>query len=244
MRQFALLAAALLVGACSSSHTDNELPATIPPAEVHPQTTASDPRVADIQTSLTELLDRLDVLNARIAKLEAAQSAGLQSPPPISIPLSVAQGQPRGAGQPKADGQPKVNAQPKAAVLQDAQLADEYRRGIILVGQSKYAEARTVFQRVFDADPSGDLADNALFWVGETYFAAGNYHEAMRMYERVAKEYGDQNKAPDALYKLAIAYEKTGDLGMARRTFNDCITKYPYSSPAAAARMELKRIRY
>ena len=245
MRRFLSLIAAALVAACGSSRTDNELPATIPPAEVHPQSASADPRVADIQTALTELLDRLDVLNARIAKLEAAQSAGLQSPVPAGLPVPVAQGQPRAAAvQPQVDGQPRANAQPKAAVLQDAQLADEYRRGIILVGQAKYADARTVFQRVFDADPSGDLADNALFWVGETYFAAGNYHEAMRMYERVAKEYGDQNKAPDALYKLGIAYEKTGDLGMARRTFNDCITKYPYSSPAAAARMELKRIRY
>ena len=66
----------------------------------------------------------------------------------------------------------------------------------------------------------------------------------MRYYERVTKEYGEENKAPDAMFKLGLTYEKTGDLGMARRTFDECIRKYPYSSPAASAKLELQRIKY
>jgi tol-pal system protein YbgF len=221
-RASAILLVAL--AACSSSRKDDELPSTIPPAEVHAAAPASDPRIADLQTSLTELLDRLDVLNARIAKLEAGQ--GERSGPAAE----ARQSQP-------------VAAKP-APAIHSAQIADEYRRAIVLVSQGKPADARAVFQRVFDADPSGDLADNALFWIGETYFATGTYSDAMRYYERVVKEYPDQNKAPDAAYKLGIAFEKTGDLGMARRTFEECIAKYPYSSPAAAARMELKKIKY
>ncbi len=193
----------------------------------------------DLQTSLTELLDRLDVLNARIAKLESAQGergAGSgevrrPTPQPPSAPL------PMQAPAPSASSS-------TSAPLHSAQIADDYRRAIVLVSQNKPAEARTAFQRVFDSDPGGDLADNALFWIGETYFSAGSYSEAMRYYERVAKEYPDQNKAPDAVYKQGITFEKTGDLGMARRAFEECIAKYPYSSPAAAARMELKKIKY
>ena len=217
----------LFVAACSSSRKDDELPSTIPPAEVHAQT-ASDPRVDQLQTTLTELLDRLDVLNARIAKLEAGGApAPSAAVPPASAPATVA---------------PRQTKEPPA--LHSAAIADEYRRAIVLVSQARYADARAVFQKVFDGDPSGDLADNALFWIGETYFATGDYPTAMRYYERVAKEYPDQNKAPDAVFKLAMAYVKTGDLGMARRTFDECIAKYPYSTPAAAARMELKRIKY
>jgi tol-pal system protein YbgF len=219
--------------ACSSSRQDDELPSTIPPAEIQAQQpSAPDARVSDLQTTLTELLDRLDVLNARIAKLEAAQG----------------QPQPVRAAQPQA-GAPQTQPQSAAApsrtpALHDAQIAEEYRRAIVLVSQSRHVDARQVFQHVFDSDPTGDLADNALFWIGETYFAAGDYSNAMRYYERVAKEYADQNKAPDAVYKLGIAFEKTGDLGMARRTFEEVIARYPYSSPAAAARMELKKIKY
>ena len=226
MTRFAALAL-IVLAACSSSRSDNELPPTIPPAEVHAPQSGPDPRLNDLQTSLTELLDRLDVLNARIAKLEAAQTTPAP-PAPAAVSASPATATPA----------------PRTAVLHQAQIADDYRHAIILVGQSKYADARNVFQHVFDEDPSGDLADNALFWIGETYFATANYQQAMRMYERVAKEYPDQNKAADALFKLGLTYEKTGDLGMARRALNDCIARYPYSSPAAAARMELKKIRY
>jgi len=114
----------------------------------------------------------------------------------------------------------------------------------MLFAQGKHAAARAAFQQVFDADPSGQLADNALFWIGETYFATGDFKNAMRYYARVTNEYADQNKAPDAMFKTGIAFEKIGDLGMARRTFEECIRKYPYSTSAASATAELKRIKY
>ena len=222
---FVLIACAV---ACRSSRTDDELPSTIPPPEVR-STPAPDTRISELQASLTELLDRIDVLNARIAKLESGGQ-----PPPAVVQPAAPVSQPQG--------------QPRAAVLhqelRNASIADDYRRAITLVSQNKQAEARSAFQKVFDADPNGDLADNALFWIGETYFAAGSYSDAMRFYERVAKEYADANKAPDAVFKLGIAFEKTGDLGMARRAFDEVIAKYPYSAPAASARAELKKIKY
>ena len=41
-----------------------------------------------------------------------------------------------------------------------------------------------------------------------------------------------------------LAFEKSGDLSMARRSFEECIRRYPYSTPAASAKLELKRIKY
>ena len=125
-----------------------------------------------------------------------------------------------------------------------ADLADAYRNALMLFGRGRHAESRAAFQHVFEADPNGELADNALYWIGETYFAAGDYTNALRYYARVTKEYADQNKAPDAMFKMGLTYAKTGDLAMARRTFEECIRKYPYSTPAASAKYELKRIKY
>src|SRR5207245_2867425 len=125
--------------------------------------------------------------------------------------------------------------------LQTAQIADHYRQALMLFAQRRHADARTAFQQVFDADPSGQLADNALFWIGETYFAAGDYKNAMRYYMRVTNEYADQNKAPDAMFKTGMAFEKTGDLGMARRTFEECIRSYRSSTPLTRASTDLRR---
>ena len=66
----------------------------------------------------------------------------------------------------------------------------------------------------------------------------------MRYYERVTKDFTTENKAPDAALKLGMTFEKTGDLGMARRAFDECIRKYPYSPAAASAKQELQRIKY
>jgi tol-pal system protein YbgF len=241
MRLASALVAVVLLAGCASGRKDaDDLPAVpIPRAEqeaMNPTPTASEARLAEVQMQLTELLERLDVLNARIAKLES----GGQAPPPVPVPAPaphpaavVEQGQAR---------VPVLHTETPSTKLAD--LADAYRNALMLFGRGKHAESRAAFEHVFEADPNGELADNALYWVGETYFAAGDYSNAMRYYARVTKEYADQNKAPDAMFKMGLTYVKTGDLAMARRTFEECIKKYPYSTPAASAKYELKRIKY
>jgi tol-pal system protein YbgF len=225
----------MLAAACSSSRKTDELPAMVPPAQPLYSTPTVESQVAALQTSMTELLERIDVLNARIAKLES----GGQAIPPVQQSAAPAPS-PRAATAPQPPPQPK----PKPAVVASADVADAYQKALMLIGQGKQADARAAFQQVFDADPNGQLADNALFWIGETYFAAGDYPNAMRYYQRVINEFPGENKAPDAMFKLAMAYVKTGDVGMARRTLGDCIKKYPYSAPAASAKLELQRISY
>lgn len=222
---------AVCLVACSSSRSKDDLPSTIPPPQ--PVSQSTDARLAELQTSMTELLERLDVLNVRIAKLESSQGEQPAASSERAIPTPAPQA-----------GLPAPHREAAAQPLQTAQLADNYRQALMLYGQTRYADARGVFQQVFSADPNGQLADNALFWIGETYFAAADYTSAMKYYNRVISEFADQNKAPDAMFKMGLIFEKTGDLGMARRTFDDCIRKYPYSTAAASAKAELKRIKY
>ena len=234
MRLASALVAVLVLAGCASGRKDADdlRPVPIPRAEqeaVNPTPTASEARLAEVQTQLTELLERLDVLNARIAKLESGGQSTTPTPASAPAPLPV----------------PRVPVpHTETPSTKFADLADAYRNALMLFGRGKHAESRAAFERIFEADPNGELADNALYWIGETYFAAGDYSNAMRYYARVTKEYADQNKAPDAMFKMGLTYAKTGDLAMARRTFEECIRKYPYSTPAASAKYELKRIKY
>jgi len=233
--RIAAAAIAIVLAGCASTDADRP-PSLVPPPEAT-AAPSSDPRVAELQTSMTELLERLDVLNARIAKLESGTPAS--SPPPVVVPAP-----PTGGLKPAAPQAQPAAPQTQPAPLRAAGIADDYRNALVLFGKSRFAEARAAFQQVFDAEPSGELADNALYWIGETYFAAADYPNAMKYYERVTKEYGETNKAPDALFKTGLAFEKSGDLAMARRAFDECIRRYPYSTPAASAKLELKRIKY
>lgn len=248
---------ALLGGAAgcasSSSRADEAAAADIAPAPAPIQAAAADARLVEMQTSLTELLERIDVLNDRIARLETTVSESGRQPamaaaPSTSVPAPaprarVVEAPPPSMPEPQTAPATQAVAGTSRALL-GAQIAEDYRNALMLYGRNKLPEARKAFQNVFDADPAGELADNALYWIGETYFATGNYPEAMRYYTRVTKEYADQNKAPDALFKIGITHAKTGDLQLAKQAFEEVIKRYPYSTSAASSRLELHRIRY
>jgi len=247
IKQAAAIVLLLALTACATKHADeNDVPSLVPPpdAAAAASNPVSDARLAEIQTSMTELLERIDVLNARIARLESSSSQ--PETRVAQAPSRVVEPAPRAAEAAVAVPTPapiRATA-PVSGPLQNAAIADNYRGALILYGKGRMAEARTALQQVFDADPSGELADNALYWIGETYYAGGDYGNAMRAYERVTKEYPEQNKAPDAMFKIGLTFAKTGDLGMARKTFDEIIRRYPYSTAASSAKLELKRVKY
>ena len=226
MRHWSAAVLVLALG-CASSGSDAAAPSP------------ADARVAELQTSMTELLERLDVVNQRLARLEESQEEEVE--PVVALkPAPQPQPQPQRA----VSAAPRTAQAPPSSALRGADLAEQYRSAIVLYGARRVVEARAAFQKVFDSDPSSELADNALFWMGETYFSAGDYPNAISFYQRVSQQYGDQNKAPDAVYKLALSYVKTGDLALARQTLQEVISRYPYSTPAASAKAELERIKY
>jgi len=261
------VAVLMLSAACSSTMDDaGPEPVSTPQAVTDPALTQS---VTAMQMQLTELLERMDVMNSRLARVEEGASAqeseasgvrplggdaAAPAPAPgrtLSVPQAETSQMPEARRQPQAEArrqpearnQPPANEPPQRAVV-GAQLAESYRQAIMLFGRGRHAEARRGFEAVFESDSGGELADNALFWIGETYFAAGDLNNAVRYYTRVVNEYSDQNKAPDAMFKTALAQAKTGDLALARRTLQQVIERYPYSSTASSAKAELQRIKY
>jgi tol-pal system protein YbgF len=230
-----LLPATLLLAiACASADPPEPVLVAAPSA-------APDPRLGEMQTQLTELLERIDVLNDRIARMEESATAvrPAQSAPETRAATATAPSQ-----QPATPSLSRELGNVPQPALVAAKIAGDYRNAIVLYGQNKLAAARQAFQEVYEADEQGDLADNALFWIGETYFAAKDYVNASRFYMRVTSDYADQNKAPDALFKTALAQERTGDLALARKTLQQVIDRYPYSSAASTAKQELQRIRF
>ena len=146
-----------------------------------PAPAPADVRVAELQTSMTELLERLDVMNERLARLEESREergTGPTSPPPAARPAPA---QPA----PQTAAPTSVITAASSRALRGADLAEQYRAAIVQFGANRVVEARAAFQKVFDADPSSELADNALFWIGETYYSAGDFPNAISHYRRV-----------------------------------------------------------
>ena len=107
---------------------------------------------------------------------------------------------------------------------------------------AKYEEAISGFRAFLGKHPKSDLADNAQFWIGESYMGLKQYEKAILAFQEVIKNYPKGNKVPNAMLRQAIAFYEIKDKTSARLLLKKVIKKYPDSSEAEVARAKLKTI--
>jgi len=84
--------------------------------------------------------------------------------------------------------------------------------------------------------PEGDLSVNAYYWLGELYLSQGKHEQAQQAFTIVTSKHGSHRKAPDALFKLAVAHDRAGNSEQARRILDQLGERYPESEAAALGR--------
>jgi tol-pal system protein YbgF len=106
-----------------------------------------------------------------------------------------------------------------------------------------YTKAREAFQEFLAANPTGEYADNAQFWIGECYFFEKKYDKAILEYEKVTKKFPSSNKVPYALLKQGVSFQNLGDKASAKLLLQQVIRDYPNTSQARIARSKLQEIK-
>lgn len=101
------------------------------------------------------------------------------------------------------------------------------------------AAARTAFEELLANHPQSDVADEAQFFVAETYAAEGNTAAADSVYGLVVTRYTRSPRAPTALYKRGVIAEGAGRTADARTLYNQVIARFPRSDEAQLARDRL-----
>lgn len=96
-----------------------------------------------------------------------------------------------------------------------------YDRGYAFFHQKRYAEAESDFRQVLDRFPTSPLADNALFWIGESRYARGDLSSALGAYSETLERFPDGNKASHALYKAGRCLEALGRPAEAREAYRE-----------------------
>ena len=110
-----------------------------------------------------------------------------------------------------------------------------YRCGLSLVYAKRYHEAIQVFQNFLRSSPQSSLADNALYWTGECYYAQKQYQIALSYFQRVLFQYPRGNKVPDATLKIALSHMSLKQYNEGCRVLKELIACYPNSEPARKA---------
>jgi len=128
-----------------------------------------------------------------------------------------------------------------AAAGQPAPGADQaaYNQAFDILKGGRYPEAITAFQQFLQTYPQSGLADNAQYWLGESYYVTRDFQSAAAAFQAVLDRWPDSRKAPDALLKLGYTQAELLHTAQARATLAAVSTRYPGSDAAnlAAARL-------
>ncbi len=103
----------------------------------------------------------------------------------------------------------------------------QYDQAYALLLQGNYSAAEAGFAEFLQRFPSDDLASNAQFWLGETFFVRNQWDSAAASFLKVAQNYPRADKAPDSLAKFAMAMERKGNRSGACRALQELNTRYP-----------------
>jgi tol-pal system protein YbgF len=107
-----------------------------------------------------------------------------------------------------------------------------YQRALSLVRSRKYSQAAAIFQAMLAENPQGRLAPNARYWLGECYYARGDFAQAMNEFQTGYRDYPASAKAPDFLLKLSYSQSRLGDGPGAMETMRVLLEMYPGSNSA------------
>jgi tol-pal system protein YbgF len=81
-----------------------------------------------------------------------------------------------------------------------------------------------------------ELAGNAQYWLGETYYAEKRWNDAIGQFQKVLKEYKGSEKTPDALLKIGMSFQNQNDCKNALLFFDEVEHAYKSTSAAKLAR--------
>ena len=134
---------------------------------------------------------------------------------------------------------------PRAENRSAALVADResYERTLTRFKDGDLDGARQGFAEFLVQHPHSDLAPNARFWLGESYYGKKDYSRAIDAYDQVQLNHPASEKVPAALLKKGYAYLALKDRKKAASALKQVIDLYPRSPEANKAMDKLNQLK-
>lgn len=243
------LAAVVLAAGCSSL-TPSEDPVALRMTDIEARLIRLE-RVVENQ-SLTELVSEVERLRAETAALrgeietlrfetENSDSRqrelyvdldrrinGLESAPRFAPPPAVVDAGPASP--------PAVAARPAGSDQQN------YEAALDLIEGRRYEEANRAFTAFLAAFATSPLADNAQYWLAETYYVRNQYADGLTAFRKLIESYPQSDKVPDALLKIGFCQAELGERAAARTSLQEVMRQFPGTTAARLASQRLDRL--
>ena len=194
---------------------------------------------ADILTELETIDGRLDQVDARFAdigdrldRISRRVGAGrgdITPARPESVP----------GVRPEPVKPETVKTVPDTVGLAEDQL---YNTAYLDFTRGKYDVAISEFRRYLASFSVSDNADNAQYWIGESFYSLGRYDSAEAGFRQVIVAFPKGNKVPAAEYKLGLVYVSQNRKAEAANQLRRVMKEYPSSNEAKLARDRLQTL--
>jgi tol-pal system protein YbgF len=183
----------------------------------------------------------------RLQRIESASPTQTASPSPLPATPPAAPASPAGTA---AESQPApapaatAPAQtPPAAGIDPFAEQQAYQSAFDLLKSGRYEDATVAFQQFITEYPAGSYADNAQYWLGETFYITRRFEQAVQEFERLVSAHPNSQKLTHALLKIGYAHDELGNKAEAERVLGELMERHPQSAAAALARKRLLSIR-
>lgn len=182
-------------------------------------------------------------LEYRIGALEQAQSAAA-----VNAAATPAEPMSEPAAEPVAEVKPDTPAtyQPATAAATGADFPDSnsaYNAAFKELNAKNYSAAASKFDDFVRKYPKDPLASNAYYWLGESYYARGDYTRAAEGFRKGFESNPQGQKAPDNLLKLAMSLDNIKRTSEACIVLGQIVSKYGDSAPRTKERADAERSR-
>jgi tol-pal system protein YbgF len=114
-----------------------------------------------------------------------------------------------------------------AMAATELQPQQAYERAYGYLLQKDYATAETSFDDFLKRFPNHQLAGNAQYWLGETFYVRGQFRPAAAAFLKGYQDHPKNQKAAESLLKLAMSLQRLGQKDAACSSFNEFNTKFP-----------------
>jgi tol-pal system protein YbgF len=204
--------------------------------------------VDGVAGDLRVLREKLDETNVRLTSLsqdvdglrDLIPKAASTSAQPLAPTDGGAQAPPTGSPSTgPASGQTYTPPGPTGAAATGTTPRRLYETAYADYTAGQWSLAVQGFETYLKTYPKSDLADDAQYYIGESYSGDSRFREAASAYERVISDYPQSDILPEAYYKVGITYERLGQPERARTAYEYAVRSFPDTDAGRLARQRL-----
>lgn len=118
-----------------------------------------------------------------------------------------------------------------------------YRTAFNILKEGRYEDSISGFNQFLSSYPSGQYADNAIYWIGEANYVLRRFSGAIESFNRVLKNYPDSPKLPDAMLKIGFSQYELQQWPQSRQMLEALVQRYPTSTASQLAKSRLQQMK-